>query len=567
MIRRSLRIWLAAPLLAPLVALACTGDLGGLPSDGLTDDGSSALCKNKEPGHSPIRRMTRREYNNTVNDLLGDTTRPADGFVAEEEALGFNNQASALVVSPLLAEQYMQAAEALADSVVPDLVKKMPSCVSDPASSVCQGEFSIVLADLGKRAYRRPLLDEEIISFHDLFLTGAGLGATPNDATTGLSLVVQAMLQEPDFLYRVEFGQEKPVEPVENGIVLLTSWEMASRLSYFFWGTMPDAELQQQAEADALGTPEAVEAQARRLLGDPRARESVREFHRQWLGLAKIDDLASSGKDPVLFPDFDNSLLPLMRQETENFLDQAIFVEEADVSTLFTAPWTMMNKALADFYGVSGPTGDAFERVDLDPSKYAGFMTQAGLLSLYAKPNRSSPVHRGKFVRQALLCQTPPPPPDAVPPAPDVDPTKTTREQFSEHTASEVCRNCHRLLDPIGFGFENYDAVGRYRSTENGLPVDASGEIIETRDANGPFVGATELAARLGQSEQVRECVTKQWFRYANGRAEQKEDDCSMSQLADAFAHSGNDVKELLVAIALTDAFRYRHTPVPGGEY
>jgi hypothetical protein len=554
--------WVAGPLLAA----ACTGNLGDLPSDPpQTAEGESPVCTGGiEPGKSPLRRMTRLEYNNTVHDLLGDDTRPASGFVPEEEALGFTNQASALVVSPLLAEQYMQAAEDLAAVAAPGLLAKLPTCTNDSASGACKGEVAKVVEELGKRAFRRPVAADEVSEYVDLFTTGTGLGDSPKDPSVGIQLVVQAMLQGPDFLYRVEFGTN---ESVEGDVVALSSWEMASRLSYLFWNTMPDPDLFAAAEANALTDPAEIEAQARRLLADPRARAGVTNFHDQWLGLAKIEDIASSGKDPVLFPDYDDTLLPLMREETERFFEQAIFEEDADVTSLFTAPWSMMNKPLADFYGVTGPKGDAFERVELDPERHAGFITQAGLLTLYSKPNRTSPVHRGKWVRQSLLCQIPPPPPDAVPPAPDVDPTKTTREQFSEHTSNELCRNCHRMLDPVGFGFENYDALGRYRDKENGKPVDASGEILETRDANGPFNGAIELAERLGGSNQVRDCVSRQWFRYGYGRAEQKADACSMAQIEEAFEKSGNDIKELLVALTQTHAFRYRHALVPGGEY
>lgn len=554
---------LLTPLL-PVLLGACVGQLGGLPTDEQERVPENNVCTSVEPGHSPLRRMTRVEYDNTVHDLIGDETRPARGFAPEEEALGFNNQASALVVSPLLAEQYMQAAESLADTYAPELAANLSSCASDAQAKACEDEVGPVIASFGKRAYRRPLSADEVASFVDLFKTGADLGAQPNDVTTGISMVVQAMLQSPHFLYRVELASEG-VTP--GDVVALDGFQMASRLSYFFWNTMPDEGLFSAAESGALESAEGVESEARRMLADPRARAMVRDFHGQWLGLSKIEDIAAGGKDATLFPDYDESILPLLRTETETFIEHAIFEEDADVGALFTAPWSMMNKKLADFYGVSGPTGDAFERVDLDPERSAGFMTQAGLLAVYAKPNRTSPVHRGKFVRQSLFCQVPPPPPDAVPPAPEVDPTKTTREQFVEHTSNDLCRNCHRLLDPIGFGFENYDAMGRYRATENGLPVDASGNIEGTRDADGEFNGAIELAERLGQSGQVRECVTRQWFRYGYGRAEQAADDCSLQQIDAAFEKSGNDIKELLIALTQTDAFRLRHAPIPGGEY
>ncbi|WP_437591233.1 DUF1592 domain-containing protein [Sorangium sp. So ce1000] len=548
-----------------LLLASCTGQFGDLPANG-DDDGdgeaTAPLCDAIEPGESPLRRMTRVEYDNTIFDLLGDDSRPARGFVPEEESLGFNNQAAALVVSPLLAEQYMTAAEGIAARAVGKLLGGAPACREAAAGAACRGEIAALVASLGKRAFRRPLADDEIAEFAALFDRGLDLGETPDDASTGLALVVQAMLQSPHFLYRVEFGMP---DPAEGDVVPLTSYEIASRLSYLLWGTMPDDALFAAAEQGALGTGAEIEAQARRMLADPRAREAVKNFHRQWLGLSKIDEIAAGGRDPELYPEYRDELLPLFQTETEAFLDHAIFEEDASVSTLFTASYSMMNRELAELYGVKGPKGEAFERVELDPSQRAGFLTHAGLLSLYAKPNRSSPVHRGRFVRQSLLCQIPPPPPDVVPEPPMVDRTKTTREQFSQHVSDPGCRSCHTLLDPIGFGFEHYDALGRWRDAENGIPVDASGELTQT-DTDGPFDGAVELAHRLAESEQVRACVVKQWFRFGYGRAEQREDACSLSQATQAFEASRYNIRALLVALTQTDAFRYRRAIYVGGD-
>jgi hypothetical protein len=545
-----------------LLVAACSGQFSDLPSH---DDGETAspLCTGGiEPGESPLRRMTRLEYNNTISVLLKDDSQPANSFVAEEEALGFNNQAAALVVSPLLAEQYMKASEDVAEHAVGTLLTQIPSCSSAADGAACSDEVAKFISAFGKRAFRRPIAEDETNELVSLFKLGITLGDTPKDASTGLELVVQAILQSPHFLYRVEFGMP---DPVQGDVVQLTPYEIASRLSYLLWATMPDDTLFAAAEEGTLRTSGEIEAQAKRMIEDPRAREAVKNFHRQWLGLAKIDEIAAGGKDPTLFPKYKDSLLPLFRTETETFLDQAIFEGNASVDTLFTAPYSMMNKELADFYGIkNGPKGEAFERVELDPTQRSGFVTHAGLLSLYAKPNRSSPVHRGKWVRQSLLCQIPPPPPDNVPPAPEVDKTKTTREQFAQHTADDNCRSCHTLLDPIGFGFENYDAIGQWRVKENGKDVDATGELTQT-DVDGPFNGAVELARRLGESEQVRACVVKQWFRFGYGRAEQDVDSCSLGQVEQAFKTSNYNVKELLIALTQTDAFRYRRAVVSEG--
>ncbi|MCA9581423.1 MAG: DUF1592 domain-containing protein [Myxococcales bacterium] len=552
-IRRRGLLPTAALLLFPvsLFALGCDG--GGGDDTGET---SSPLCEGPlDPGPAPIRRLTRQEYSNTIFQLLGDNSRPGDAFVPDGEALGFSNQAVALSTSSLLVQQWADAAEHLSDTHADGLLEKMSGCSGTVDETKCNAAVSSWVASFGKRAYRRPLTTEEVASHVDLFKAGAALDGG-YDPREGIRLSLEAMLQSPHFLYRVEFGEGNPVE---GDVVALSSWEIATRLSYLMWNTMPDVALFEAAEADELRTPEQIEAQARRMVVAPRAREAVKNFHREWLEIDEIERIAGSGKDPEFYPDYSDDLLPLLEEETEKFLDYAIFEADASVETIFTAPYTLMNKQLAEFYDMAGPEGDEFEVVELDPTIYSGVLTQAGLLALHAKPDRSSPIHRGIFVREALLCQTPPSPPDNVPPPPEVDRMKTTREQFAMHTESTTCNSCHRLFDPIGLGFEHFDGMGRYREDEWGFPIDARGEIVETKDANGPYEGVIELGQKLSESEQVRECVSTQWFRFSYGRAETEEDACSIATIQQQFAAANYDIKELLVALTKTPAFRYRH--------
>ncbi len=518
------------------------------------------------PGPSPVRRLTQAEYNNTVFQLFGDTSYPANAFVPDEEANGFSNQASALVVSPLLAEQYLEAAESLAASHAERLLtNQVAACAGASVDAqACAADAERFIRDFGKRVFRRPLTEEEVTLHRDIFNSGTELGIGDYDPQSGVELVVQAMLQSPHFLYRVEFGQ---AESVEGDVYALTPYETASRLSYLLWGTMPDDALFEAAERNELRTPAQIEAQARRMVAAPRARESVKNFHRQWLGLDEMGFIAAAGRDAEIYPDYSESLLPLWQQETELFLDHAIFEQDADLATLLTAPYSLMNRDLAAFYGVSQmPAGDTFEPVDLNPDRHAGFLTHASLLARYSKTDGSSPVLRGKFVRERLLCQFPPAPPDNVPEPPNVDTTKTTREQYIEHRENEACSVCHVWMDPIGFGFENFDAIGRYRAEQNGMPIDASGELIYT-DSDTTFNGVVELGELLANSDQVRECVSKQWFRFAYGRAETSQDTCSIDSINQAFRDSGWDIKELLVALTTTDAFRYmRRAPTEGNQ-
>jgi len=226
----------------------------------------------------------------------------------------------------------------------------------------------------------------------------------------------------------------------------------------------------------------------------------------------------------------------------------------------------MMNADLAAFYGITGPTSAKFEKVDLDPAERSGFLTHASLLALNAKTNQSSPVHRGKFVREMLLCQMMPNPPndkEIVPP--EIDPKATTRQKFDQHSADPYCASCHHLMDPIGFGFEHYDGIGSWRDKDHGFPVDSKGELTGTEDVDGTFDGVPELAKKLAESQEVRQCIATQWFRFGYGRKEADEDACSLQKVDEAFAAAGYDIKELIVALTQTDAFMYRKA-VKGGS-
>jgi len=538
--------WLlgGALILGALVSCS-TGHIGDSP--GKPTESSAPTCVGIVPGKSPIRRMTRFEYNNTVRDLLGDDTQPAANFVPEEEAMGFDNQAAALGVTQILAEQYMVASEKIAAKAVEKLDTLLPCQPAAGEERACASKF---IETFGRRAYRRPVEADEVtrlLAVYDWGVSEVGF-------VRGIELVIQGMLQSPHFLYRVEFGMP---DPVQSDVVALSPHEIASRLSYMLWSSMPDEELFAAADAGHLGTAEEIETQARRMLDDPRARQAVANFNAQWLGLSHMESLK---KDPVTYPKYDESLRPLWRAETLGFLEDVIFDQGGDVGAMFTATHSVMNAQLATFYGIEGgPQTDAFEKVELDPARTAGILTQGSILAVTGKPNQSSPVHRGKFVRERLLCQIlPPPPNNVVATPPEVSPDATTRERYSEHSKNPSCSGCHIKMDPIGFGFEHYDGIGLWRDQENGLPIDDTGQLVNTRNIDGPFDGVVDLAKKLAQSEEARQCVATQWFRYGYGRAEGIEDYCAMQQLQLAFAAKDFNIKELLVALTQTDAFRYR---------
>jgi hypothetical protein len=328
--------------------------------------------------------------------------------------------------------------------------------------------------------------------------------------------------------------------------------QVASRLSYFLWGGPPDDALVEAAQSGGLDTRAGVEAQARRMLADSRARAQVRRFHVEWLGVAPLH-LAL--KAPA-FGDF-AALAPQLQEEVGRFGEWATF-EGGGVPALFTARTTFVNGPVAELYGIAGVEGPDFRQVDLSNKQRGGLLTLPGVLAAWAKSDQTSPVRRGRFVREQLLCEPLPPPPGNVamnlPP-----PTQgTTRERFAQHATDPACSGCHQLMDPVGFGFERYDAVGAFRLVENGRPVDASGEVIGSQDIDGPFDGALGLGQKLAASQEARHCVARQWFRFALGRAETPEDACTLAAVERTLDETGGDVKAMLVALATSDAMRLR---------
>ena len=547
-------------LIAAAFLIACNGAIGGSGERAINDGVAKSLCV----VDTPIRRLTRFEYNLTVRDLLGDTSNPADVLPPEEEVAGFNNQAAALTSSDLLIEQYMKVAEDVGARAVLDMNALLPEC--DPGldgDDTCALSF---IRDFGGRAFRRPLSQAEIDRLKAVFdwaVNDPDLGRFED----GIQVVIEAALQSPSFLYRPELGAESPVE---GDVVPFTSWEMATKLSYMLWNTMPDATLFAAAEADELQTKEQIAAQATRMLEDDKARDLIRNFHTQWLLLTH---LGSVTKDTSVYPAFNGSLRPLWTEEIQAFVEHVILEGDGSLETLLTADYSFMNEELASFYGddvLDSVTGSEFRQVQLDPDRRAGFLTSAGLMATHANVNQSSPVFRGKFVREQLMCNTlPPPPNDLVIEPPELDPSKTTKEQFEEIGANPACAGCHTLMNPIGFIFEHYDGVGQWRDQQNGKAIDAIGEVVQTDDIDGDYDGAIELASALAGSTQVQECVSSQWFRFAYNRTVTQEDSCSVQQLNDVFRASNFNVRELLVALTQTNAFLYRRAvelePAAGG--
>jgi hypothetical protein len=477
-----------------------------------------------------------------VRDLLGVSGSPAASFAPDEQVGAFHSNAVA-PVTDLNIEQYMAAAESLANEATEDVSTLLPCDPAVSGEDECAGEF---ISDFGARAYRRPLTDGDVAQLELVYQIGK-----QTDFASGIRMIVQTALQSPYFLYHVEL----PTAEAAGGLVRLDGYQLASRLSYFLWLSMPDRELFDAAAGGALDTREGVQAQAERLLADPKAQQAIATFHMQWLRLGELEQLV---KDPDAFPEFDVAMRQAMHDETVRFADYVIREGDGRLETLLSAPYSFPSGPLVELYGLDVANGN-YEPTQLAESERAGLLTHASLLATHAHGDQTSPVHRGVLVRENILCQTLPTPPENVNNTPpDPDPNLTTRERFAAHTEDPACASCHKLIDGIGFGFENYDAIGRYRDSENGKDVDASGVIGGTGDINGSFDGVVELAHMLATSDTVRDCMTRQWFRFAFGRVESDEDAAVVDSLHSGFASSDYDLRQLLYEIVTSDAFIYR---------
>ena len=498
----------------------------GADDDG-GDDGPAASCGDAPSvGVAPLRRLTRFEYDNTVRDLLGDTTRPAETTFSPDEVVGGYASNSVAPISQTQLDQYAAAAEDLAEAFVTGPIDAWIACPL--ADTACVTGF---VTDFGRRAFRRPLLDVEIAEYVALYESGK----TDWDAPTGVQLVVQAMLLSPNFLYHVEV---LPPGAAETDVVELAPFELASRLSYFVWASAPDDELLESADSGELLTPTGLEAQVRRMLDDDRAADAIASFHEQWMHLGGIGDLV---KDAELFPQWSPELAASMRAETLAFADEVIRNGDGSLKTLMTAAWTMGDARVAEIYGVAAPT-EPFGQIDLPAGERAGILTQAGFLATNAHASETSWVYRGKFVRENLLCQPLPAPPPGVEVNDALDAGRLDNPE---------CNGCHLLMDPIGIGFDGYDPIGVYADAGPG------GEVVGV-DEIGQFDSAVQLATSLADNAMVHDCVATQWFRFASRRAETANDSCAVEAIQASFAESGQDVRELVVAVALSDAFRYR---------
>jgi hypothetical protein len=437
-----------------------------------------------------------------------------------------------------------QGAAAIAGRATRD-VGKLVGCTPGATADDCLVGY---VRAFTRRAYRRPATDAEVQTLTRLYVDLRKAGS----AADALAGVIETVLQSPQFLYVAEAVQEAGVP------ARLDDHELAARLGFLLWDTLPDAELDRAADGGQLRTAAQVEAHARRLMRDPRFAGATARFFEDWLELGRLHGLE---KEPKLFPQWGDGLRTAMFRELGAFVGEVLGKGDGKLATFLGARFTVANAPLGALYGVGTGKSDAgFARLDL-PAERAGLLTQPGFLAAHASPGESSPIARGAFVRRNALCTPLEVPPGLEIVAPTSDPKLSMRQRLAMHRESPACGACHALMDAIGLGLEGFDAIGRHRTVDEGnRPIDVSGELTAAGDATGPFSGGAQLAARLASSATVRECLSAQVLEHAVGRALEDADVCARRDLAARFEASGGDVRELFVALVTSEAFVSRRT-------
>jgi Protein of unknown function (DUF1592)/Protein of unknown function (DUF1588)/Protein of unknown function (DUF1587)/Protein of unknown function (DUF1595)/Protein of unknown function (DUF1585) len=561
------------PLFPWLLVGACSGTVGGIappdrdpsllaPGTGNDNDGTAvgpgpgggaASTPNTDPGRVTLHRLNRVEYNNTVRDLLGTTLRPADDFPADDRGYGFDNVADVLSLSPLHLDMYQRAAEQLVgDTLAGSQRKRVLGC--DLESNGC---VESSLRSFARRAWRRPPSDSEIAKL----MTLVSLAKSNGDRTElGFGLALQAVLISPHFVFRVELDPT----PSSTTPHALTSHELATRLSYFLWSTTPDDELSGLADNGKLTQPDVLVAQVARMLASDKAAALVQNFAGQWLYTRKIDEVQP---DSAKFPNFDAALRTAMKRETELLFEQIAF-HGLPANELLTANFTFLNDRLAKHYGLPAVGSAEPKRVQLSGDQRTGFLSHAGILTVTSHPTGTSPVLRGKWVLNELLCQAIPPPPPGVDTkvAMETMPTGSLRQRLEEHRSNPACASCHNLMDPIGFGLENYDPVGVYRTQDGAFPVDASGALPD----GSKFSGARELAALVSEDERFPRCMTEKLYTYALGRAPDLRtsghmDEDTLAALVEDLQQNDFDFAKLITGIVTSEPFLKRRGEASAG--
>ena len=533
-----------------LGTVSCVGGIGGrnesaamVPAAGGGPDAPAApgapapgACSGVVPWRTTT--LTREQYIHAAGDLLGLDVRPLITLAD----VGGRTYVPGAALTALQVEQRMETAEAIAAAAVAPghLARLLPCNPADVGEVACA---TALIEQIGARAFRRPLSAEAAAALRKVFDAGSAAGGFAR----GVEWLIAGILQAPDFLYHLA---PRPADARAGTRVALDGHALASRLAFFLWNSAPDPELLAAASGGALGTSTGLAAEVRRLLADPRAARTRDDFHQGWL---RLDDLGNVARDareltPALVADLRQSALLGIAD---------VYQKGANVEALLGSSILFANEAVERVYGLPPVGGSDLRAVTAPATERRGLLTHPALLTLLASPDASDPIRRGLFIEEEILCQQTPDPIDDVPQLPPLRPGLSTRARLEQHRAHPACAACHRLFDPIGMAFESYDAIGRYRTTDQGVPVDSSGEIDQGIDLDGKFADGMELLGRLATSGTVRDCLARHWLEYALSQHLEPADRCVLDPLAARFRQSG-DLLELVAAVAESDAFRFQ---------
>jgi hypothetical protein len=505
--------------------------------------------QNNYRGNVMSRRLSRAEYNHTIRDLVGLDLRPADRFPSDGSGgEGFDTNGDSLFTSAIHVEMYLDAAEAIVSAALSDRTARRKLLVAEPGPGLSpRAAAKRVVGEFARRAFRRPVADAEVERWLAVFDKAIARG---DSFDVAIKLPLKAVLISPNFLFLVE------PEPEKDGVYALGGYPLAARLSYFLWASMPDEELSRLAADGSLTQPEVLRGQVRRMLRDPKAGDFAENFVSQWLGLKALGETVKP--DPQRFPEFDAALADAMRQEPAR-LFATILREDRSLLELVDADYTFVNEKLAGIYGISGVTGPGFRRVAVTDKNRGGVLTMAGPLAVTSMPLRTSPVVRGKWVLGDILgTKVPPPPPNAgeLPPDDRDSEGLTLRKKLELHRSNPECASCHQKIDPLGFGLENFDPLGRWRTTQNGQPVDATGEL----PTGEKFTGPRELKDLLlkKKPEFLRQ-LTRKTLGYALGRPLNRFDECVLDESVKALEANDYRASVMIEQVVLSYAFRHRY--------
>ena len=533
--------FLAAIALASIVGVGC--DPG--PTEGGGTEQVTHLVTIRFP------RLSHPQWENTVQDLFRLPEPPglATSFDADPPLGRFDNNTARLKMNAGLWQDYQRAAETMAERITVDseaLAGILPKDLPDDASARAR----LFIEQFGARAFRRPVTPAELERYAVLFEKAVTHYSNLDAFTAGVRITIEAMLQSPHFLYRSELASE----PV-SGSIQLSGYEIASRLSYAFWNTMPDDELFAAAAAGELDTDEGLRGQALRMFDDPRTRASFNHFHEQLFELKEYADL---DKNTNKFPKWRRELGEMMKTEVELFLDSVIFDRDGTIGDMLTSSHTFVNDELAEIYGLEGEFTSEFVAAELDPETRAGFLTRLGFLTRNATLSEPDPIHRGVFVNLNILCR----PLSAVPNLPDnlMLVGNTNRERIESITGPGTCAEaCHgTIINPVGFSLENYDAIGRYRSEDNGHPVDASSTYMFPDGRTLMFQNAVELSHQLAEEPDPHACYVGNLLEYLYGSEIDESKFALVSEMTDLSLGQEASIRELVASIVTSESFRFR---------